>query len=316
MSHAKKPYNNVIIVGSVAYDEIMQFPSEFVKHFHPEKLDQINVSFVVDKLEKHLGGTATNIAYNISLASDTKPRILAGVGKDYHIFFDFFKSHGIETSGIMVDEDLYTATGKVITDSRGNQIWGFYYGACASARDISLSDHVTKDDIVVISATHKDPFLRAQREARDIGAAYLYDPGMALTYISDEDLAEGVFSATWLVGNEYEIAHIEKALGQSYQSFVKKGITVIVTQGEKGVSYQSPSDSYTIPAYTDVTMVDPTGAGDAWRAGFVAGIRDRLDTPDALRQANALASFQIEQYGTVNHAPTRQQIRTRTESLS
>lgn len=310
-----KTYNAVVIIGSVAYDEIMNFPSLFAKHLHADKLDHINVSFVVDKLEKHLGGTATNIAYNLSLVSEKKKKIIAGVGADNQQFIDFFQSHGIDTTSIIQDPEQYTATGKVITDSKGNQIWGFYYGACVSARDIILSDHMKSDELVILSATHKEPFLKAQKEVIEMGADYLYDPGMSLTFLSNTELYDGVMNATWLVGNEYEINHIEKTLSLSVSSLIEKGIPVITTLGEKGVQYQDKKNVYQVQACSGIHQVDPTGAGDAWRAGFAGGIIEGMSIFDALCQGNALASFQIEQYGTVNHTPTNNEIKARAREL-
>ncbi|HLL60318.1 MAG TPA: hypothetical protein VK338_01250, partial [Candidatus Nitrosocosmicus sp.] len=132
----ERKYSNIIVTGSVAYDEILDFPKEFKDFFQPDKLHNINVSFVVDRLEKQLGGTATNIAYNLSILASLPIKLLAGLGKDNRDFITFFKENNIATEGILIDENLYTATGKVITDIKDNQIWGFYYGACAKGKDI------------------------------------------------------------------------------------------------------------------------------------------------------------------------------------
>lgn len=202
----------------------MDFPGEFKNYFHPEKLHQINISFVVDKLEKQLGGTATNIAYNASLifnfphfakASRGKQisiKILGSLGKDGKEFINFFKKKNIDVDGIVVDKSLYTSAGSVISDKGDNQIWGFYYGA---SEKISYTDFkmINKEtDLLVISANHKNSFLYFQKEAIKYKIPYLYDPGMTLTWIKDKDLEEGVLNCRYLVGNDYEIAMITKRL--------------------------------------------------------------------------------------------------------
>lgn len=299
----------------MAFDDIMDFPSEFIKYFHPEKLHQINVSFVVDRLEKQLGGTGTNIAYNLSLLSSVPVSLLAGVGKDSDAFMTFLKDHAIDTKGILVDRDVYTATGKVITDMKGNQIWGFYYGACKRGKDIDFSAHLTGNDLIIISANHPDAFLHAQRQSIKTKTDYLYDPGMAMTWIQEPDLREGIEHCTFLVGNDYEISQICRMLNITVEQLLKKGIAVITTLGENGVKYQSEEKEFFVSAYGLDKVVDPTGAGDAWRGGFVSGLVNGLSLEDSLRQANALASFAVEQYGTVNHAPKKSDIEERMKRL-
>lgn len=310
-----KKYSSVIVTGSVAYDEIMDFPGRFADHFHPEKLHQINVSFVVDKLNKQLGGIATNIAYNLSLATKAPVKVLAAVGHDGQTFLDFFQKNGITTDGIVTDKDLFTASGKVMTDTRDNQIWAYYYGASAKGKDIDLKKYSDKKSLVIISAVHADSFLHFQKQVIELHLPYLYDPGMSLTWISDKDLQQGVMNCRWLVGNDYEIAQIIKRIGKTINELTDYGLRIITTLGEGGVAYQSKNESYRVAGYKVRDVVDPTGAGDAWRGGFIAGIVNGLSIVDSLKLGNALASFAVEQYGTVNHRPTMKQIRERAHVL-
>lgn len=309
-------YNHVIVSGSMAYDDIMNFPSRFMDFILPEKLHQINVSFVVDKLEKQLGGTATNIAYNLSILTDKKISLLAGIGKDGDIFLNFLRQHGIDVDGILVDKELYTATGKAITDVDNNQIWGFYYGACEKGKDISLEKYLTDQSIVILSATHPKAFMHFQEESIRLGATYLYDPGMIMTTLSPEKLREGVLHSTWFVGNDYEISQILHMTGLTIPELLNKGIQVITTLGDKGVKYQSANEELSAPAYTHKETVDPTGAGDAWRGGFISGIIEGKTIIDCLHQANALASFAVEHYGTVNHTPMPADVSDRIRVIS
>jgi len=351
MINSKSDYDNIIVTGSVAYDEIMDFPGEFKDYFHPEKLHQINVSFVVDKLEKQLGGTATNIAYNASLilnsrSFDFAPRqlacrfaqddrrgiklkLLGSVGKDGKEFIKFFKKNKIDVSGVIVDKKLYTASGKVITDIKDNQIWGFYYGASESAKKISLKKFSDKNSLLVISASHSKSFLHFQSEAIKNKIDYLYDPGMTLTWISDKDLEQGVMNARYLVGNDYEMAMIMKRLNPTSPDSVgirgARKLSVITTLGEKGVNYYSGvipvktgiqyDNSLFVPAVKVKKMVDPTGAGDAWRGGFISGLALGMKTVDCLKLGNVMASFAIEKYGTVNHKPNSIDIEKRMNKI-
>ncbi|MEK7597717.1 MAG: PfkB family carbohydrate kinase [Patescibacteria group bacterium] len=324
-------YKNVFVTGSIAYDTIMNFPNEFQNYFHPEKLHQINVSFVVDKLEKQLGGTGSNIAYNIAQIFNfqfsifnKKPLIhlLGSVGKDGREFINFFKKNKIDASGVIVDKELYTSAGSVITDTKNNQIWGFYYGASEKIPYINF-EKIDKDtDFLVISANHQNSFLYFQREAIKHKIDYLYDPGMTLTWITDKDLKEGVMNCRYLVGNDYEIAMILKRIKKTITQLTDNGLRIITTLGENGVRYEQKSvirnsklENFIIPAFKVAKMVDPTGAGDAWRGGFVAGLLLGYLTKECLKLGNVMASFAIEKYGTVNHRPTKKEINKRMKKL-
>lgn len=313
-------YKNVYVTGSIAYDTIMDFPGEFKDYFHPEKLHQINISFSVKKLEKQMGGTATNIAYNIKHVTRNMKHfhvyLLGAIGKDGQEFIRFFKKNKIDTSGSIVDKHLYSSAGSVITDKKNNQIWGFYYGASEKIPHTDFNKLNKKTDLLVISANHKNSFLYIQREAIKYKISYLYDPGMALTWIKDKDLEEGVMNCRYLVGNDYEIAMILKRLKKTVNELTSCGLKIITTLGEEGVKYEEVNKVYKIDAYKVKKMVDPTGAGDAWRGGFVAGLLMDYSIRDCLKLGNVIASFAIEKYGTVNHRPSLAEINKRMKEIT
>ncbi|MBI5122976.1 hypothetical protein HZA75_03910 [Candidatus Roizmanbacteria bacterium] len=313
-------YKNVYVTGSIAYDTIMDFPGEFKDHFHREHLHQINISFVVKRLEKQLGGTACNIAYNIALISNIKYQIskvllLGSVGRDGKEFLDFFRKNKIDAGGVIVDKKLYTSAGSVITDKKNNQIWGFYYGASEKIPYIDFKKINKETDLLVISANHQNSFLYFQNEAIKNKIPYFYDPGMTLTWITNRDLETGVMHCRYLVGNDYEIAMILKRLNVSINQLIDREINVITTLGGKGVKYYDVGAKRDLPmhvnAFKVTKMVDPTGAGDAWRGGFVAGLLMDYSTKDCLKLGNVMASFAIEKYGTVNHRPEKKEIEKR-----
>lgn len=369
----------------------MNFPNHFKDYFHPEKLHQINVSFAVDSLAKHLGGCSTNIAYALRNTADyfanTKSKTLnsnqtlnlkglqnsdvqvcpvGAVGKDGGELLTFFKENNIDTSNILKDKKLYTATGKVITDQNDNQIWGFYYGACSlnlklenlnpnqikqnpkSINIVNPSSLVTSHSLEfwILSATHERPFTTALKHVIKNKLPYLFDPGMTLTWIRDDLLKKGVLNAAYLIGNDYEIAMIEKRLKMTVAQMVEKGVNVIVTLGEKGVRYYGSTDSAsallpanaplqrksarvsgmplrpshlfrhdTVKAIKLRKVVDPTGAGDAWRGGFVGALVSGKNLRECLVMGNVMASFAVETMGTVEYVAKREDIEKRVKSL-
>lgn len=365
----------IYISGSVAYDEIMNFPHHFKDYFHPEKLHQINVSFAVSDLAKHLGGITTNIAYalrntvdyytvisteveksqkkrsldskkDLKVARDDKIMIfpIAAVGRDGDEILKFFKANDIDTSYVQKDAKLYTATGKVITDMNDNQIWGFYYGA---ARLLPKLETISAKDeqFWVVSATHEKPFSSALRHVISKKLPYMLDPGMTLTWIRDDLLKKGVLNATYVIGNDYEIAMIEKRLKMTVKEMVSKGINVITTLGEKGVRYDGYSVipvktgiqrldsrlrgndkrnrgnnngdkvSMTVKAFRVRKVVDPTGAGDAWRGGFVGALAAGKTMKECLVMGNVMASFTVGNVGTVEYETTKEEITKRVNAL-
>lgn len=310
-----KKIKTVLVVGSIAYDEIMDFPDNFSNHLHPEKLHSLSVSFVVNKLEKQLGGTATSISYNLALMGNVSVAVLGAVGRDGDAFVTFYKKHKIATKYIVKDKLLYTSTGKVITDMQNNQIWGFYYGASANIPIIDFTVLDRSKTMLVLAATHSKPFLHLQKAAIKAKMPYLYDPGMVLTWIDDKNLKEGVMNASILVVNDYEMGLITKRLEVTVEDLVKKGIVCITTLGAAGVRYQDKEQTIQVSGYKTTKELDPTGAGDTFRAGLISGLVDGLALPDALKMGNALASFTIESYGTTNHKPTKKQIAERMKTL-
>lgn len=351
---------NIYISGSMGYDEIMDFPGHFKDYFHPEKLHQINVSFAVARLNKHVGGIATNIAYSIKetlnsrlLTLNKKHTIypVGAVGKDGQDVFDFFKKNKISTDYIQTISELYTTTGKVITDMNDNQIWGYYYGASSKYApnfpSFAKASELQANQFWILSATHEKPFSALLRHCIANKLPYLFDPGMTLTWIRDDLLKKGVLNATYLVGNDYEMAMIEKRLNITVKDMVKKGVNVITTLGGKGVSYYGSTDSVAAllrpnSAPRDSSrdaresgmplrprhllnlivspckvrkVVDPTGAGDAWRGGFVAGLAQGLPIETCLKLGNVMGSMAVEMVGTVAYTATEEEIEKRLRKI-
>jgi adenosine kinase len=307
-------YNNLLVFGSIAKDEIMNFPKVIGDFFDPNKLHQINVSFVVDKLDVQLGGTATNISYNFRLLSKQNCEVLGSVGRDGDPFLQFFASQNLGQKYLTQNDELYTSTGKVITDIKDNQIWGFYYGAAIDSKNIKLSSD-NKHDLLIISPNHPEGFLSVLNQAIQLGIDYMFDPGMALTFLSDEDLKKGVLDSKWTIGNDYEMAQITKRISLNEAELVDQGVAVITTLGAEGVIYQDKNQKITLPAIKLDKVVDPTGAGDSFRGAFLAGIMEKKSILDSLKQGIALSSFVVESKGGINHKPTSTQIKQRLAQI-
>ncbi len=311
----KHTYTQFVVVGSLAYDDVMRFPGAFADYIKTDKLDTLNFSFVVDTLHKQIGGIATNICHNLALVSKLPVRPIGAVGKDGGDLLTYLKQVGVDTTGIYVDNELYTTTGKVIVDKGENQIWGFYMGAARSATHIDPRTVVTPESLCILTSTHLKPFLQAQRVMIDMKVDYAYDPAKLLSELDAESLKEGITHARWLVGNEYEVSLVLERGGVTRDEVLAGGTAIITTKAEGGVHYQDNDEEHMVPIYRVSHVVNPTGAGDAWLAGFAASMAEGMPVPDALRYANALASFAVEYMGGISHAPTQDEILQRVKGI-
>ena len=291
----------------------MEFPGLFSTLLKKNNIEHLNVSFGVSELEEHLGGTGLNIAHNTRLLTDAPIRLFGGVGKDHEDIIEFLEGKNINTEGIVQDEELYTATGKVVTDKDQNQIWSFYHGALVRGKEIDLTPY-KEDSILVLSANEEAAFLETQRQAIRLGIPYLYDPGMALSWIKDEDLTQGVEHATWLIGNESEIPQIKERTQGAEEKMIEQGGALITTLGKEGVEYKDKKEEQKLPVY-EVKTKDPTGAGDSWRGGFLAGLLEGKSIKESLALGNAIASFAVASKGTVNHNPTKREVEERARAI-
>ncbi len=313
-------FNSLYITGSLAWDVIMNFPGEFKDHFHPEKLHNINISFAVNTLERRVGGTATDITYSaahvLNLFKFKVPvSIFGAIGKDGDEHLKLLRKLGVNVNNVLKDKKLYSATGSVITDKTDNQIWGFHYGASENAKNCTLPvANKTVRPLLVISANHPKGFLHFQSEAIKKHIPYLYDFGMSLTFISNEDLHRGVLNSWGVVGNDYEISMLCKRLGLTVTDILKENKIVITTLGAEGVWYQYKNEKVQLTSFK-TNLIDPTGAGDAWRGAFCAGLTMGYEVKHALALGNAVASFCIEHNGCISYTLKKKDLDIRVKSI-
>ena len=303
---------SIFVSGSLAYDFIMNFPDDFENHILEDKIHKINVSFTIDELEKNLGGTAGNIAYNISLLNK-KPEIFAPIGKNNKKYFDWLEQNDISKDYIHVS-DKYTASAHITTDKKDNQITAFHPGALNDASNLSTKDIEGDIDLFINSPNDAEAMLKYNKELSEKSTEVVFDPGQQITTFNKQQLLQALESSDILVGNDYEISLIKDKTNLSKQEINNKVNLLITTLGEKGSMIENDDQTTEVESAKVQQVLDPTGAGDAYRAGFFVGYQAELGLKKCAQLGSTLASFAIENYGTQNHSPELNDIKNRYKS--
>lgn len=301
----------IIVAGSIAFDHIMDFPGYFKDQIIPEKISELNISFLVKSLKKVRGGTAPNIAYSMALTGQ-KPEVLGTVGSDFKDYKLWLEKNGVGTGLIRVKEDDFTASCFINTDLSNNQITGFYPGAMAYDDQISMYD-IPMDDVsmVVIAPTEPAAMNRWCDELRKIGVPYLYDSGMQIPRLAAQELVQGVLGAKIVIFNEYECDMMLKKTGLTIDEILNKVEIVVVTMGEKGSVLRTRTERVHVPAAKPNEVVDPTGAGDAYRAGLLKGYFEGAGLEQMGKYASVTAVYAIEHKGPTEHSYTIEEFNNR-----
>jgi len=300
----------IIATGSIAFDYILSFKGRFGDHILPEKTHMINLSFLVDSLQKRRGGVAGNYAYNLSLLGHPSA-ILATAGGDAVSYRDWLAAKGIDCRGLRILEDEISATGFTTTDLDDNQITGYYGGAMNRAGLLGLQDTVSSPAAVLVGPNAPDAMFRLVRECREGSVPWVFDPAHQLPHMQHQDIEEGCRGAWILIGNEYELELIQERTGRDIRGLLELAAMVVTTLGRDGSRIETVETSSTIPAAPPVREADPTGAGDAYRAGLVSGLLRGLSAEDAGRCGSLAATYAIEQVGTIEHSYTRAEFASR-----
>ena len=294
----------VVCTGSIAYDYILNFNGRFKDHILPDKTHILNLSFLVDDLHKRRGGVAGNYAYNLSLLG-YPAAVLATAGSDAAEYRTWLEARGVDCSGLRLMEGEITATGFTTTDLDDNQITGYYGGAMLRAGMLGLDDAPRAMEAVIIGPNDPDAMMRLSRECRQRSVRFVFDPAHQLPRLEARDLADASAGAWILIGNDYEIELVKERMGCDDDQLMKQAEMVVTTLGREGSRIASRDGVVAIPAAPTELEVDPTGAGDAYRAGLVAGLLRGLDVAVAGRVASLAATYAIEQVGTAEHAYTK-----------
>lgn len=306
---------SIIVSGSLAYDRIMDFPEYFSDHILPDKLHLLNVSFTVNGMVEKLGGTAGNIAYALSLLGE-RPVILATVGHDYHRYFESLAKKNIASDSIKIIEEEFTASAYITTDRADNQITGFNPGAMKYSSCFNFDRVNPKDSIVIIAPGNLEDMINYPRVCKSRGIDYIFDPGQSLPMWNAQELTRCIDDSRILISNDYELELIINKTGLNRKKLLKKTKTIITTMGEVGSLVCTPDREIDIPATKAKEVLDPTGAGDAYRAGLIKGLSEGRDIEQCALMGSVCASFAVECYGTQEYHFSLQEFRERLGKYS
>ncbi|MFF3406050.1 carbohydrate kinase family protein [Streptomyces sp. NPDC002742] len=291
----------IAVTGSIATDHLMVFPGRFADQLLPDQLAHLSLSFLVDRLDVRRGGVAANIAFGLGVLG-LNPILVGTVGSDFAGYEIWLKEHGVDTTGVRVSARRQTARFVCVTDEDANQIAAFYAGAMAEAAEIDLGDLTTAGtgpELVLISPNDPAAMLRHTLDCRALGIPFAADPSQQLARLDGAQARELVAGSTWLFTNEYEAALLQERTGCDRNEILSTTGTWVTTLGEQGVRIdRAGQPSLTVPGIPDTEVVDPTGVGDAFRAGFLAAVGRRLPLETAARLGCALASVALGTVGS------------------
>ena len=290
-----------LLTGSVAFDYLMKFPGKFKEQLLPECFESISLSFLVESMVRLRGGIAPNIAYTMALLGE-KPQIMATVGEDFAEYRSWLEGRGIVTDTMRVIPGDFTASFFATTDQESAQLASFYPGAMAKASMQSISDAGYRPDLVVVSPNDPKAMAKFAAESKAMSIPYLYDPSQQVARLSGEDLARDLSGAKFLFCNEYEYELIKFKTGFSQDDILERVEYLVVTRGKNGANLYSITENHLIPTVPEDSIVDPTGVGDAFRGGFLAGYSHGWDLV-LCGQIGALAAvYCLEKNGPQGHA--------------
>ncbi len=294
----------IVLTGSIAFDYLMKFPGYFRDHILPDNLECLSLSFLVESMVRQPGGIVPNIAYTLALMGE-RPRLFATAGEDFAEYRDALERSGVDTSGIRLIKGEFTASFFVNTDLANAQIASFYPGAMSAAGDLSLNELEGKrPELVLISPNDPRAMVRYVSECKQLGIPYIYDPSQQIPRLTDDEIKEGLEGALALFVNKYEFRMIQKRTGLSPWEIKALTQFSVVTLGEEGsVIYQGEKE-LRIPVVTPNQIIDPTGVGDAFRGGFLAGYARGWDLEICAQMGAVAAAFCLEHEGPQGHSFT------------
>ena len=300
----------ILLTGSVAYDYLMTFPGIFKEQILPERLESISLSFLVDSMSRQRGGVAPNIGYTLALLGEN-PLLMATVGEDFKDYRDWLESKGVDTSLTEIIPGVFTASFFATTDQANAQIASFYPGAMAHAAEQSLKTLEVKPDLVVVSPNDPMAMKNFAAECRELGIPYLFDPSQQVLRLTGEEILRDMQGAYFLFVNDYESGLIIKKTGLDLNEILKIVDVVVVTRGEGGTSIFAKGKEIKVPVVPPQHIIDPTGVGDAFRGGFLAGFSKGWSWDMCGKMGALAATYCLEKKGTQNHNFTREEFVSR-----
>ncbi len=299
---------HTLICGSMAYDTIMVFQDQFKNHILPEKIHILNVAFLVPEMRREFGGCAGNIAYNLQLLGG-KPLIMATVGEDFAPYAARLDRLGLSRSHIKTIPNSYTGQAFITTDLDDNQITAFHPGAMGASEQNRVSD-AHNVGLGIVSPDGREGMLQHARQFEEAGIPWIFDPGQGMPMFSGEELLSMVNMADYLTVNDYEAQMLQDKTGLTLTELASKVQALIVTRGAEGSTIYADGEEILIPCAHAEEVKDPTGCGDAYRAGLLYGIQQGWDWATTGRLASLMGAIKIGSLGGQNHAPSVEEIKT------
>lgn len=291
-----------LICGSLAFDTIMSFHGRFSEALLADQLHKINVAFLVPGIRREYGGCAGNIGYNLKLLGG-EPLVMATVGQDGAPYLERLQKLGIDTRCIRSYDDAYTAQAFITTDSDNNQITAFHPGAMSfSHRNTVPTDRGIR--LGLISPDGKDGMQQHAAQFAAAGIPFIFDPGQGMPMFDGAELLDLVDKATWVTLNDYEAQLMQERTGLSADELARRVEALVITRGANGSLIHTHGQVIEIPPARPHATLDPTGCGDAYRAGLVYGLLEKLDWPTTGRIASLMGAIKVETHGTQNHTLT------------
>lgn len=290
---------SALICGSFAFDTIMVFPDHFKNHILPDKVHMLNVAFLVPDMRREFGGCAGNIAYNLKLLGDD-PVPMGTVGTDFSSYAAWMDKHGINRRHVHVKDGHYTAQAYITTDVDDNQITAFHPGAMNLAHEtpISEAENIT---LGIIAPDGRDGMVQHAQQMHEAGIPFIFDPGQGLPMFDGDELMNFARQATYIALNDYEAQLFQDRTGLSAEEIAREVEALIITRGAEGSHIYTENKRIDIPCEKAERVVDPTGCGDAYRAGLMHGIMHGKDWEETGRIAAKMGALKIAQHGTQNH---------------
>lgn len=299
----------ILVSGSLAYDKIMEYPGCFSDHIMPGRIHTLNLSFVTENLREHFGGTAGNIAYGLALLGE-KPAILAAAGRDFESYREWLERAGVSMDFTRVISDKPTTLSHIMTDRADNQIAALCIGAMAYSCEMS-KEQIPADAFAIVAPGNIDDMRRLPALYREKKISFMFDPGQQIPALSADDIRNGITGAKVFIANDYELALVLEKTGWTEEDILERAETFVTTLGAEGSRIRIGGKVFEIPPSRAKEVVDPTGAGDAYRAGFIKGLLAGWPLEVAGRFAGVMAACAIEVYGPQEYRVSFPEARTR-----
>ncbi len=300
---------SILVTGSIAYDTIMVFPDRFKNHLLADQLHILNVCFLTPEMRREYGGTAGNIGYNLRLLGET-PQVMATVGEDIDPYIERFARFSIDTRRFKRIPGQFTAQAFITTDLDDNQITAFHPGAMNHSHENRIDGELGVR-VAIIGPDGKQGMIEHARQCAERSLPFLFDPGQGLPMFSAQEIAEFLRLADYVAVNDYEGKLLEEKTGRKLEHLAREVKALVATMGAKGSVIFAGGQRHEIPCVEPDRVVDPTGCGDAYRAGLLYGIAHGWDWPSTGKLGSLMGAIKVAQRGAQNHAPARDEIEGR-----